>query len=153
MHLSLARNFAKGIDPGKRAWIPPAEAITVPAEDTHNQLGEACIDMLRGPGTTGGVTTGSKLVIRGIPPTAMGACPGQGSVRDHGLNLFRTSLQMDTYLAEGGFPMSHSQSWRREFRWTRSSFLVPSRDARHRWRRCIAACPPRRWESARGPFP
>src|ERR1039458_8854395 len=77
MHLSLARNFAKGIDPGKRAWIPPAEAITVPAEDTHNQLGEACIDMLRGPGTTGGVTTGSKLVIRGIPPTAMGAYPGQ----------------------------------------------------------------------------
>ena len=33
--------------------------------------------MLRGPGTTGGVTTGSKLVIRGIPPTAMGAYPGQ----------------------------------------------------------------------------
>jgi hypothetical protein len=62
--------------------------------------------MLRGPGTTGGVTTGSKLVIRGIPHTAMGAYPGQGSVRNHGLNLFRTSLQMDTYLAEGGFPMS-----------------------------------------------
>ena len=41
MHLSLARNFAKGIDPGKRAWIPLAEASTVPAEDTHNQLGEA----------------------------------------------------------------------------------------------------------------
>lgn len=106
MHLSLARNFAKGIDLGKRAWIPLAEASTVPAEDTHNQLGEACIDMLRGPGTTGGVTTGSKLVIRGIPPTAMGAYPGQGSVRNHGLNLFRTSLRMDTYLAEGGFPMS-----------------------------------------------
>jgi hypothetical protein len=41
MQLSLARNFAKGFDPGKRAWIPLAEASTVPAEDTHNQLGEA----------------------------------------------------------------------------------------------------------------
>jgi hypothetical protein len=41
MQLSLARNFAKGIDLGKRAWIPLAEASTVPAEDTHNQLGEA----------------------------------------------------------------------------------------------------------------
>jgi len=76
------------------------------------------LDMLRGPGTTGGVTTGSKLVIRGIPPTAMGAYPGQGSVRNHGLNLFRTSLQLDTYLAEGGFPMSHSRSRRQIFRRT-----------------------------------
>ena len=119
MQLSLARNFAKGIDPGKRAWIPLAEASTVPAKIRIINLGRhqvqlparqnvclCMLDMLRGPGTTGGVTTGSKLVIRGIPPTAMGACPGQGSVRDHGLNLFRTSLQMDTYLAEGGFPMS-----------------------------------------------
>jgi len=99
-----------------------------------------------------GVTITSKLLIRGISPTAMGARPGRGSEQNHGLNLFRTSLQMDTCPAEGGFPMSHSQSWRRDFRWTRSSFLAPSRDARHRWRRCIAACPPRRWESARGPF-
>jgi hypothetical protein len=100
-----------------------------------------------------GVTITSKLLIRGISPTAMGARPGRGSEQNHGLTLFRTSLQMDTCPAGGGFPMSYSQSWRREFRWTRSSFLAPSRDARHRWRRCIAACPPRRWESARGPFP
>ena len=85
MHLSLARNFAKGIDPGKRAWIPLADASTVPLAV---------------------LPPGSKLVIRGIPPTAMGAYPGQGSARNYGLNLFRTSLQMDTYLAEGGFPMS-----------------------------------------------
>jgi len=99
-----------------------------------------------------GVTITSKLLIRGITSTAMGARTGRGSEQNHGLNLFRTSLQMDTCPAGGGFPMSHSQSWRRDFRWTRSSFLAPSRDARHRWGRCIAACPPRRWESARGPF-
>ena len=86
-------------------------------------------------------------------PPAMEARPGRGSEQNHGLNLVRTSLQMDTCLAEEGFPMSHSRSWRRAFRWTHSSFLAPPRDARHRRRRCIAACPPRRWESARGPFP
>ena len=119
MQLSLARNFAKGIDPGKRAWIPLAEASTVPAEDTHNQLGEA----------PGPIASSSECVLMHArhvarswyhwrcyhrvqtrdprhSPHSAGSVPGAGSVRNHGLNLFRTSLQMDTYLAEGGFPMS-----------------------------------------------
>jgi hypothetical protein len=119
MQLSLARNFAKGIDLGKRAWIPLAEASTVPAGDTHNQLGEA----------PGPIASSSECVLMHArhvarswyhwrcyhrvqtrdprhSPHSDGSVPRAGSVRNHGLNLFRTSLRMDTYLAEGGFPMS-----------------------------------------------
>jgi hypothetical protein len=49
-----------------------------------------------------GVNITSKLLIHGISPTAMGARTGRGSKQNHGLNLFRTNLQMDTCPAGEG---------------------------------------------------
>jgi hypothetical protein len=68
----------------------------------------ACIDMLRGPGTNGGVTTGSKLVIRGIPPTASKWTP--------------------IWLREGS-QCPNSRSRRRVFRRTHPQYLAPPGDA------------------------
>jgi len=64
--------------------------------------------MLRGPGTNGGVTTGSKLVIRGIPPTASKWTP--------------------IWLREGS-QCPNSRSRRRVFRRTHPQYLAPPGDA------------------------
>ena len=88
------------------------------------------LDMLRGPGTAGGVTTGSKLVIRGIPPTAMGAYPGQDRYEIMASICSKPASKWTPIWLREGSQCPHSRSRRRVFRRTHPQYLAPPGDAR-----------------------
>ena len=142
MQLSLARNFAKGIDLGKRAWIPLAEASTVPAGDTHNQLGEA----------PGPIASSSECVLMHArhvarswyhwrcyhrvqtrdprhSPHSDGSVPGQDRYEIMASICSKPASKWTPIWLREGSQCPHSRSRRRVFRRTHPQYLAPPGDA------------------------